>query len=68
MDGLEAGREGNGAGRTAPGVWAEATSYLAAVDGREGSFQGVDLVVDVVGLLHVGSWIYESGGQGKGLA
>lgn len=53
------------------GVWAEATRDvfdLGAEDGRESGLWDLDLVVAVVGLLQVGSWIGESGDQGKGLA
>lgn len=68
---LNAGCEGNGGGRMTVGVWAEATRDvfdLGAGDGRESGLWDLDLVVDVVGLLQVGSWIKESGDQGKGLA
>lgn len=55
----------------AAGAWAEATRgvfALGAGDGRESGLWDLDLVVGVVGFLQVGSWIEESGGQGKGLA
>ena len=71
MAGLNAGCEGNGGGRMTSGIWAEATRGvfdLGAGDGRKNGFGALNLVVDVVGLLQMGIWIKESGGQGKGLA